>query len=529
MANNLPPISVLPNEILLEIFTRGIEIETQGFPIHPVLIHSPTRFAMNVSSVCRSWRALAVSTPSLWTTVVVTSKQRAQLFLERSLDLPISLHIYSTFLDAHEVVTIIAPHFSRSHSLAVKVITPKQASTYTEAFFSFAIPHLEDLTVVIASRTMPSQENGDIRIIRDVDVLKSLTVKAFSFPYDCASDWRNLTFLNVRNFQPTYTQFSQLFQNAPLLETVYLPNFRWLPDLADDVQSVPAIEASALKEFRVGLVGGHDVTRCDCPLSLLHMPNLQSLAVIGRKPNNTLAQHFSSNHATNDFTKLKHLQLAWLSLTPRDVRFFRRLNNLRRLELDRIDGELSLNLAQGFQINDSDQNRIPFPSLESITIVGAYDIYISWLEKRALVQVQSSQLTIGLHSSQLTVGMVRGLMEKLKATTSSVMEYKLVDKKPPYYPLDLNDPWNDGMFDEDDDDEEDDEEELDGYDDYDAFDDFELEVDSPDDSGEEDGYNDYEDTEEIYEDMEEIAEDPEEDYGDSEEDYEDPEEIYEAI
>ncbi|KAL0578713.1 hypothetical protein V5O48_003269 [Marasmius crinis-equi] len=366
---------------------------------------------------------------------------------------------------------------------------PMEATAYTKAFSSLTAPRLEDFSIMITpSISVFSEQSEDLRIIRDVHMLQSLTVKGFPFPYDCASDWRNLTFLNVRGFQPAYTQFSQLFQSAPLLETVYLPTLRWVPDLAVNVKDVPVIEAPALKDLRVGLAGGHDDTRCECPLSLLLMPNLQSLAVIGDEHAYcSLAHHFSSEYVTNNFTKLTHLLLVCLSLTPRDVHFFRRLDNLRRLELDGVDGELSLNLAEGFRLGNSGEIKVPLPSLEVVTIFDAVEVDIGWLEKRA--SVQSSQLTIGM----------RDLPAELEATTSSLMKYRLIGEGPLYFPRDLSDPWNDGVFEPDDDDDfGDDEDDFEVYSDYDAFDDLDVEEDAFEYYNHEDGYEDYEDMEDLY-------------------------------
>ncbi|KAF9223288.1 hypothetical protein BS17DRAFT_132503 [Gyrodon lividus] len=81
----LSPISQLPNEMLLAIFDFGL-----GPPAHC----SSLPFELAVSSVCRAWRAVVLSSPELWTHVYITARtpiNHMAVYSMRSAKLPLSV------------------------------------------------------------------------------------------------------------------------------------------------------------------------------------------------------------------------------------------------------------------------------------------------------------------------------------------------------------------------------------------------------------------------------------------------------
>ncbi|KAF9061625.1 hypothetical protein BDP27DRAFT_1234902, partial [Rhodocollybia butyracea] len=120
----LSPIRKLPNETLSRIFKHVCEenllqcnpwLEEEDNPptdiTSPVITHLP---AMAVGSVCSRWRALALSSPSLWENLAVETHtagwgdgenfkgftDAVKLYLQRSGDLPLrlALTIYGFFI-----------------------------------------------------------------------------------------------------------------------------------------------------------------------------------------------------------------------------------------------------------------------------------------------------------------------------------------------------------------------------------------------------------------------------------------------
>ncbi|KAF8442046.1 hypothetical protein L210DRAFT_3191083 [Boletus edulis BED1] len=83
----LQPISFLPNEILIHIFQLGLDEFPHSAHARPLPVA--------VAGVCRSWRAVALRTPGLWTRVFVTSAtpiNHLQMYLERSRNLEIDVN-----------------------------------------------------------------------------------------------------------------------------------------------------------------------------------------------------------------------------------------------------------------------------------------------------------------------------------------------------------------------------------------------------------------------------------------------------
>lgn len=70
-----PPVNLLSDELLAEIFVAS---QPQNSLVRPNLKLDFTSHAVHLSSVCRRWRVVATSTPSLW----------SQIFLCRPIGLP---------------------------------------------------------------------------------------------------------------------------------------------------------------------------------------------------------------------------------------------------------------------------------------------------------------------------------------------------------------------------------------------------------------------------------------------------------
>ncbi|KAJ7498026.1 hypothetical protein B0H11DRAFT_1627029, partial [Mycena galericulata] len=64
------PVFTLPNEIVSEIFTRVL-------PVYP---RCPAVLPTLLSSVCRKWREIALSTPNLWRAICITMPMYSQIF-----------------------------------------------------------------------------------------------------------------------------------------------------------------------------------------------------------------------------------------------------------------------------------------------------------------------------------------------------------------------------------------------------------------------------------------------------------------
>ncbi|KAI0058886.1 hypothetical protein BV25DRAFT_1829638 [Artomyces pyxidatus] len=96
------PINRVPNEILREIFSNFPSFETCAL-----------EYSINVSQVCRLWRALALEMKDLWTEIAVGSQmgnsaRHVELALERSVPRPITVHIASSWTGGHRTPVLRA-------------------------------------------------------------------------------------------------------------------------------------------------------------------------------------------------------------------------------------------------------------------------------------------------------------------------------------------------------------------------------------------------------------------------------------
>ncbi|KZT64633.1 hypothetical protein DAEQUDRAFT_678235, partial [Daedalea quercina L-15889] len=130
-------IHSLPVELLTRIFTLGAQDPVQDFALGPAApIPRDPPFEVLVSHVCPQWRDIALRTPHLWTSIVLTQVShipRARAYVARSGRLPFHIlldsasendyvHNHSIFRDeflpAFEPLT---PHIARWGSLILRV------------------------------------------------------------------------------------------------------------------------------------------------------------------------------------------------------------------------------------------------------------------------------------------------------------------------------------------------------------------------------------------------------------------------
>ncbi|KAJ7470992.1 hypothetical protein FB451DRAFT_324350 [Mycena latifolia] len=84
-AQNIYPVLTLPTEIVSEIFTHFVPV----YPACPPLVGllSPS----TLGQVCRKWRQIAISTPSLWRAI--------RLDLDNRINRPTQLRLLDTWLE----------------------------------------------------------------------------------------------------------------------------------------------------------------------------------------------------------------------------------------------------------------------------------------------------------------------------------------------------------------------------------------------------------------------------------------------
>jgi hypothetical protein len=154
------PTSSLAAETLAHIFT--ITVQT------PKLSQEICRLSLVLSSVCHRWRTVALSTPALWSNILIGSPSlglpllnHIQLWLQRSHAHPLRIYIDARDPDwdwdesAHcfndkemeQILSLICPHFSRWESLDVLADTWSPIHTFLCRTSKFATSALRRLSL----------------------------------------------------------------------------------------------------------------------------------------------------------------------------------------------------------------------------------------------------------------------------------------------------------------------------------------------------------------------------------------------
>ncbi|KAL1726110.1 hypothetical protein EV714DRAFT_219921 [Schizophyllum commune] len=72
----VPPIHRLPVELLSEVFVELDLVQEDVSKQKPAVLYGPHLLAVTAACVCRKWRAVALSTHDLWTSIIVTDETR---------------------------------------------------------------------------------------------------------------------------------------------------------------------------------------------------------------------------------------------------------------------------------------------------------------------------------------------------------------------------------------------------------------------------------------------------------------------
>ncbi|KAJ6472893.1 hypothetical protein C8R47DRAFT_955861, partial [Mycena vitilis] len=115
------PVLTLPPGITSEIFQCSLGFE--GPLDHP----SPTTAPMLFLQICGLWRAIAISTPLLWTRLTVVfgfthfgPGDISDRWLSRACDAPLSLQLYGSSGD-NSVILLLRQHASHLRHLRIRM------------------------------------------------------------------------------------------------------------------------------------------------------------------------------------------------------------------------------------------------------------------------------------------------------------------------------------------------------------------------------------------------------------------------
>ncbi|KAF8922621.1 hypothetical protein CPB85DRAFT_1450559 [Mucidula mucida] len=361
----------VPNEILIAIFKAGLQNPTSNAP-----------FLLALSQVCSRWRHVALASPELWTLVQINSTHQLEIskaFLERSRLCPIHVRITASYdLLLRQAVALMTPHLHRLKSLELDLDSGGNLDILDDLISRMTPSTVEHLRIHLSTMYSSLLDNIIPGVVAEAVFPSLRSVNLRNVHPSFSTSFKHLSYIAIHAFAPSTSTMRSLVNGSPVLTTLVLPGFtpESFSQFPDDAGTEP-ITAPSLRSLAFSLRGYHVPEVCNCPLALLHAPNLEYLEVSG------LLDSHKSLHGLLDrqkHTKLEVLRLEQYCAFSADAGF-PSVPSLKRLELVGVQGRLEY-VASG----NMPSSLFPFPKLSSVYFVPDTmwkDEHYTWLRDLA--------------------------------------------------------------------------------------------------------------------------------------------------
>ncbi|KAJ7885088.1 hypothetical protein B0H14DRAFT_3432031 [Mycena olivaceomarginata] len=230
------PVLTLPNEIVSEIFVQFLPVYPSPPPMSGPL--SPT----SLSHICRRWRQVALSTPTLWRAVSLPDcaqyvvRPQLELWMSRSGCLPLSIDMEEVWNNVDEsCLELLALHRARWEYVTLAVYKESEVLTIQDP-----MPLLRqfEIRIEISRPGLP-----EIRFC-EVPRLRSVTLWGSTRPTDLLP-WSQLTSLTSMNNTPVEnTAILQLTVNL-----VHCHLMLWSEEILPSDVRLPSLESLVLASW----------------------------------------------------------------------------------------------------------------------------------------------------------------------------------------------------------------------------------------------------------------------------------------
>ena len=174
---------------------------------------------IKLTHVCRGWRGIFISRPSLWTSLDCKNVDKTRVYIERSKSAPLGIRLDRFYLE--EAFLLAVPHIPRLKTLSVSGNPTKVLPVLVE-YFSCPVPLLDELKISFVCDRVPALPNelfnGDLSALRELSLAGVIT----SLPW---RDLSNLTTFNLCYVPEDSILLNQLldfFESAPRLRNIQL-------------------------------------------------------------------------------------------------------------------------------------------------------------------------------------------------------------------------------------------------------------------------------------------------------------------
>ena len=247
--NSFASINLIPPEVLSHI------------PDH-LDKYNTDRDLIALTHVCRRWRTIFISRPSLWSHLDCPNIDKTRAYIERSKAAPLEISLQDMHGKSYtrEAFLLAAPDIDRLRRMTI-FMTDIPDDILTSHFFCRA-PLLKELDIANfgAHFRFPSNAflDGDLSLLRDLRLTEVIT----HLPWKNLSSLTTFYLCAIPEDRISVTQLLNFFENAPLLHTI---SFEYsIPDSSD---------AS--------------------PGRVVSLPSLKTLAITAYLPHSTLLNHLS--------------------------------------------------------------------------------------------------------------------------------------------------------------------------------------------------------------------------------------------
>ena len=258
---------------------------------------------IKLTHVCRSWREIFISCPSLWTRLDCMNVDKTRVYIERSKSSPLGIDIGRVGNASYreEAFVLAIPHIGRLRNLSISGNPTKVLPTLVE-YFSCPVLLLNELNINFIcgqAPTLPDKLfNGDLPSLRELCLagvttplpwrdLSNLTTFKFSHvPGDKILSTQLLDFFeSTPNLR--YIQFLDSIPNssdAPVERVVSLPHLKKLDILAQPAHSILlnhlSIPARASLRLEFTFSGGESPISSYLPKSPDNLNNLSHITAV---------------------------------------------------------------------------------------------------------------------------------------------------------------------------------------------------------------------------------------------------------
>ncbi|KAI0329162.1 hypothetical protein GY45DRAFT_918789 [Cubamyces sp. BRFM 1775] len=246
--NLLSPIRQLPPEVLIRCFEYllpsvppDLYEHREGpykFPIHPLI---------GITHVCKRWRDVALSAPTLWTCIDDANEAQLEEFLARSQDIPINIHLRTK--SSSRTALVLNTHGSRMKRLVLAI---HPGPYFIPPLLQFEAPLLECLTISSRSESPPLSEDFTMLLFRKrVLNLRTLAFVGLS-PWLPGNRFPHLTHLHLSKcayqdrVEDNMVHLKRLLLNTPALQYLHIGRFGYGISITEVVDTIPLRALRAL-------------------------------------------------------------------------------------------------------------------------------------------------------------------------------------------------------------------------------------------------------------------------------------------